>query len=190
MPVQWGQQLGAKRLPALPSVVYVRIHNFRGKQLSRERWVVVNGGTIHLLCRPCHPHGRTRRNGSCSRHSRRAEWARCFRSQLPTKLAFGVTHHKGQVATLDRVVLDIGKREINDGQSFTALSTCRDINNILLEDFSQTRLQAIGKSASSPARLAALDRIRSFGDQMRQTFDLTALRTEPRASRPVTTSNI
>ena len=88
--------------------------------------------------------------------------ARCYRSQLPMKLVFAVTHHKRQGATLDRVVLDIGEREINDGQTFTALSRCRDINNMLLEDFSQERLQAFGNRASFPARLAALDRIRSL----------------------------
>ena len=68
-------------------------------------------------------------------------------------LAFAVTHHKSQGDTFDRVVLDIGEREINGGQTFTALSRCRDINNMLLEDFSQERLQAIGNSASFPCLL-------------------------------------
>ena len=102
------------------------------------------------------------------------------------KLVFAVTHHKRQGATLDRVVLDIGEREINDGQTFTALSRCRDINNMLLEDFSQERLQAIGNSASSPARLAALDWIRSLEDQTRQRFGLPPLTREPRPARPPT----
>ena len=98
-------------------------------------------------------------------------------------LAFAVTHHKSQGNTLDRVVLDIGEREINDGQTFTALSRCRDINNMLLEDFSQERLQAIGNIASFPACLAALDRIRSLEDQNRQRFGLPPLTREPRPAR-------
>ena len=86
-------------------------------------------------------------------------------------LAFAVTHHKSQGDTFDRVVLDIGEREINGGQTFIALRRCRDINDMLLEDVSQERLQAIGNSASFPARLAALDRIRSLEDQTQQRLD-------------------
>ena len=108
--------------------------------------------------------------------SRRTELARCFRSQLPIELAFGVTHHKSKGATLDR-------------QTFTALSRCRDINNMLLEDFSQERLQAIGNSASFPARLSALDRIRLLEDLTRQTFGLPPSTREPRPPRPTTTSD-
>lgn len=70
-------------------------------------------------------------------------------------------YHKSQGDNLDRVVLHIGKREIHDGQTFTLLSRCRDINNMLLEYFSQEFLRIIENSASFPARLAALDRIRS-----------------------------
>ena len=101
-------------------------------------------------------------------------------------IAFAVTHHKSQGNTLDRVVLDIGEREINDGQTFTSLSRCRDINNMLLEDFTQERLQAIGNSASFPARLAALDRTRSLEDHTRQRFGLPPLTREPRPARPPT----
>ena len=61
---------------------------------------------------------------------------------------------------------------------------------MLLEDFSQERLQVIGNnSASFPARLAALDRIRFLEDQTRQTFGLPALTREPRPHRPATTRN-
>ena len=117
-------------------------------------------------------------------NSRGGVRARCYRSQLPMTLAFAVTHHKSQGDTPDRVVLDIGEREINDGQTFTALSRYRDINNMLLEDFSQERLQAIGNSASFPARLAALDRTRSLEDHTRQRFGLPPLTREPRPARP------
>ena len=112
--------------------------------------------------------------------------AHCYRSQLPMTLTFAVTHHKSQGDTLDRVVLDIGEREINDGQTFIALRRCRDINNMLLEDFSKERLQAIGNSASFPARLAALDRIRSLEYQTQQRFGLPPLTREPRPPRPPT----
>ena len=57
---------------------------------------------------------------------------------------------------------------------------------MLLEDFSQERLQAIGNSASFPARLAAVDRIRSLEDHTRQSFGLPPLTREPRPARPPT----
>ena len=47
-----------------------------------------------------------------------------------TTVSFGISHHKSQGIALDRVVLDIGKRDINDGKNFTALSSYRNINNI------------------------------------------------------------
>ena len=97
-----------------------------------------------------------------------------------------MTNHKSQGDTLDRVVLDIGERDINDRQTFTALRRCRDINNMLLEDFSRERLQAIGNSASFTARLAALDRTRSLEDHTRQRFGLPPLTREPRPARPPT----
>ena len=47
--MEWGTQPGMDRPLALPSVVYVRIHDFRVQQFFRERSVEVNDETIDLL---------------------------------------------------------------------------------------------------------------------------------------------
>ena len=87
--------------------------------------------------------------------------------------SFGITDHKSQGGTLNRVVLDIGSRELNDGQIFTALkiftalSRCRELDSMLLEDFALERLLTIGTSRSLPSRLAAFDRMRALEDRIR-----------------------
>ena len=50
----------------------------------------------------------------------------CSRLQLPLKLAWAVTIHKSKGLTLDKVVIDIGKREFSTGLTFALLSvTCK-----------------------------------------------------------------
>lgn len=186
--MEWGSDSGGERPSALPSVVFVRVHNFRGRQFFTEPSAVVNGEIIDLRNVVPIVAMESQDEMGPAANATGTVRARCYRSQLPVKLAFGVTHHKSQGATLDRVVLDIGKREINDGQTFTALSRCRDLTNMLLEDFTQERLQAIGRSSSFPARLAALDRIRSLEDQTRLKFGLPVLMREPRPPRPTATA--
>ncbi|CAN0309563.1 unnamed protein product, partial [Laminaria digitata] len=72
----------------------------------------------------------------------------CIWTQLPLVLAFAVTIHKSQGCSLDRVVVDIGRNERTDGQTFTALSRCRELCGILLETFDVERLVRIGGSNS------------------------------------------
>ncbi|CAM9460002.1 unnamed protein product, partial [Laminaria digitata] len=85
--------------------------------------------------------------------------ARCIRTQLPLMLSFAVTIHKSQGCSLDRVVVGIGWNERTDGQTFTALSRCRQLCGMLLETFDVERLVRIGSSNSFPARLRAMDAI-------------------------------
>ncbi len=47
--------------------------------------------------------------------------------QLPLKLAWAVTIHKSQGLTLDKVVVDIGKKEFCAGLTFVAISRVRCI---------------------------------------------------------------
>lgn len=85
----------------------------------------------------------------------------CAATAAGQAIAFGVTHHKSQGGTLDKVVLNIGNKVNNDGQSFIAFSRCRELENMILEDFAEERITKIRDSASF-ARLGALDRLRQL----------------------------
>ena len=54
------------------------------------------------------------------RHTWSASSYNCSRLQLPLKLAWAVTIHKAQGLTLDKVVIDVGKKEFACGLTFVA----------------------------------------------------------------------
>ena len=64
----------------------------------------------------------------------------CSRLQLPLKLAWAITIHKAQGLTLDKAVINIGKKEFCAGLTFVAISRVRpkvkvhDVHQIDLED--------------------------------------------------------
>jgi len=55
----------------------------------------------------------------------------CSRLQIPLKLAWAITLHKSQGMTLDKVVIDVGKKEFSSGLTYVACSRVRQINDIL-----------------------------------------------------------
>ena len=65
------------------------------------------------------------------RRSWSSSGGQCSRLQLPLKLAWAVTIHKSQGLTLDKVVIDVGKREISTGVTFVACSRVRQLQDLL-----------------------------------------------------------
>ena len=59
--------------------------------------------------------------------------AQCSRLQLPLKLAWAVTIHKAQGLTLEKVVIDVGKKEFSSGLTFVACSRVRRLSDILFK---------------------------------------------------------
>jgi len=51
----------------------------------------------------------------------------CSRKQFPITLAWAMTVHKSQGLTLDKVVIELGKREMVNGLTFVAISRVRQV---------------------------------------------------------------
>ena len=110
--------------PSLPVAVTVLKHHYSGPTLS--------DGTV--------PIAPLRRSWSSSGIS-------CSRLQLPLKLSWAVTIHKAQGLTLDKVVVDIGKKEFCAGLTFVAISRVRCMTDLLLSPpFTFQRLRNLSKS--------------------------------------------
>ena len=73
--------------------------------------------------------------------------AQCSRLQLPLKLAWAVTIHKAQGLTLDKVVVDVGKKEFSSGLTFVACSRVRRLTDLLFDPpFPFQRVANLAKS--------------------------------------------
>ena len=78
----------------------------------------------------------------------------CSRLQIPLKLAWAVTIHKSQGLTLDKAVIDIGKKEFSTGLTFVACSRVRQLTNLLfVPPFSFQRVANLSKSVRLKDRL-------------------------------------
>ena len=104
--------------PDLPITVMVRFDSYSGPSF--------HDGTVPITPLHC---CWSSSGGSCSRF------------QLPLKLEWAVTIHKG--LTVDKVVIDVGKREFSTGLTFVACSRVRQLKDLLfIPPFSFLRLLA------------------------------------------------
>ena len=87
----------------------------------------------------------------------------CSRLQLPLKLAWAVTIHKSQGLTLDKVVIDVGKREFSTGLTFVACSRVRQLQDLLFTPpFTFQRLAALSNSRRLEERQEEDKRLQAF----------------------------
>ena len=64
-----------------------------------------------------------------------------IKSYIPLQLAWALTIHKSQGATLDYVITNLSRREIFcHGQAYTALSRVRTLEGLFIEDISKSSI--------------------------------------------------
>ena len=71
----------------------------------------------------------------------------CLRLQIPLKLAWAITIHNAQGLTLDKVVIDNGKKEFSAGLTFVTCScVCRLLDIMFDLPFTYQRVVSISKA--------------------------------------------
>lgn len=64
------------------------------------------------------------------------------RSQIPLRLGYACTIHKGQGSSLDSALVDIGSGNFEFGQAYVALSRCRSLEALYVYDFDPISFRA------------------------------------------------
>jgi ATP-dependent DNA helicase PIF1 len=70
-----------------------------------------------------------------------------YRKQIPLKLAYAVTIHKAQGATLDCALIDVGIATFEYGQAYTALSRVKNLESLYVWDLDPKAFRAHPKVA-------------------------------------------
>ncbi len=65
-----------------------------------------------------------------------------YRSQIPLQLAYAITNHKVQGATLDCALIDIGSTVFEYGQAYVALSRVKSIDSLYVKSLDQRVIKA------------------------------------------------
>lgn len=71
-----------------------------------------------------------------------------LRKQIPLRLAYAITIHRIQGATLDCALIDIGESIFEYGQAYVALSRVKDLSSLYVHDFAASAFKAHPKVKS------------------------------------------
>jgi ATP-dependent DNA helicase PIF1 len=71
-----------------------------------------------------------------------------FRTQIPLRLAYAITCHKAQGATLDCALIDIGPTTFEYGQAYVALSRVKSLESLYIHSFDPKVVKAHPKVAA------------------------------------------
>lgn len=122
-----------QRSPCLPIAVIVRFDVYTGPSLMHDQ----------PCCVPIPPIT--------------FEWtnvqAKHSRQQLPLQLRYAITIPKCQGQTLNKAVIDLGKKEMAAGCTFVAISRLRSLEDSLIEPMSYQRLLSISKGKNFQSRV-------------------------------------
>lgn len=78
-----------------------------------------------------------------TRHSWESpECAALHREQIPLRVAYAITIHKSQGATLDCALVDIGTSTFEYGQAYVALSRVRDLESLYVHSLVPSKIRA------------------------------------------------
>jgi ATP-dependent DNA helicase PIF1 len=70
------------------------------------------------------------------------DYENVHRCQIPLILAYAITTHKSQGATLESAYIDIGRSVFEYGQAYVALSRVKSINALYLHDYDRKAIRA------------------------------------------------
>ena len=83
-----------------------------------------------------------------------SDYAGIGRSQIPLRVAYAITIHKSQGATLDTALIDIGNRTFEYGQAYVALSRVRSLDGLYIWKLDPTKVRCHPAVKAFYARLA------------------------------------
>jgi hypothetical protein len=85
---------------------------------------------------------------------------------MPLTLAWAITIHKAQGMTLDRVTIDLGRKEFTSGLTFVALSRATTFDGMRVHSFDLERYKRIENGVYVDARREEFRRLRQLTTAM------------------------